>query len=529
MEKGVNWLKDNGTFGFITSNKYIRTDTGRGLRDFIVKNCAINQLLDFGGTGVFAEVTVDPCITILRKDSIDRKGHSLKFVIVKKPIENILQHIQKHASSDEYFDEYISLFQVKQLTLEEGVVWRFISEKGMQIIVHIKKKADFTLKEVTEANRLGIVTGANPVFIVNQETIENCHLEKELLKPLIRGEQIRRWNIFWNRSFIIYPYKRDGDKLTLVDIMEYPNTKKYLEKHLESLKNRYCTKKLGKSWYELHDPVAQNVFEKPKIMTPDISPCNNFALDEEGKFHYMDTSFSIVPRENVDIKYLLGLLNSDLIEFYFKQISQPIGLGAYRYKTTYTEKLPIKLPKTLEERRVSGQITQVVDQILQLNRQLRMIEERIKQFPNSYFNDGWSIDKLMDIVKAQNLTSSSYTVSEKSLRTHYLKDLESKEVFRINLAPNEYIDFSSEEVASYVFEVLKTMNRITKRELLELKIPAQPYLKNLMNQYRKDKEQIVKNEKAVEGLEKQIDDLVYKLYDITYAERRIIEDYLKKF
>jgi hypothetical protein len=158
-----------------------------------------------------------------------------------------------------------------------------------------------------------------------------------------------------------------------------------------------------------------------------------------------------------------------------------------------------------------------------------MIEERIKQFPNSYFSDGWSIDKLMDIVKAQNLTSSSYTVSVKSLRTHYLKDLESKEVFRINLTPNEYIDFSSEEVASYVFEVLKTMNRITKRELLELKIPAQPYLKNLMNQYRKDKEQIVKNEKAVKGLEKQINDLVYKLYDITYTERRIIEDYLKKF
>jgi hypothetical protein len=50
-----------------------------------------------------------------------------------------------------------------------------------------------------------------------------------------------------------------------------------------------------------------------------------------------------------------------------------------------------------------------------------------------------------------------------------------------------------------------------------------------MNQYRKDKEQIVKNERAVEELEKQIDDLVYKLYDITYAERRIIEDYLKKF
>jgi len=77
--------------------------------------------------------------------------------------------------------------------------------------------------------------------------------------------------------------------------------------------------------------------------------------------------------------------------------------------------------------------------------------------------------------------------------------------------------------------VLKTLNRIAKRELLELKIPAQPHLKSLMDQYRKDKEQIVKNEKAVKELEKQIDDLVYKLYDITHQERRIIEQYLAKF
>jgi len=90
------------------------------------------------------------------------------------------------------------------------------------------------------------------------------------------------------------------------------------------------------------------------------------------------------------------------------------------------------------------------------------------------------------------------------------------------------VDFHSEEAASYVFEVLKTLTRITKRELLELKIPKGEHLKNLISQYRKDKEQIAKNEKAVKELETQIDDLVYKLYGITYKERRIIEGYLTK-
>jgi polyhydroxyalkanoate synthesis regulator phasin len=199
------------------------------------------------------------------------------------------------------------------------------------------------------------------------------------------------------------------------------------------------------------------------------------------------------------------------------------------YKTEYLEPLPIK-EITEENKHLAEQLTHKVGQILQFNEQINFLEGRIESFPDSYFEDSWSFDKLANIINAQSLSKESYAISRKSLRTDYKqRDLNSSETFRIILATGEFIDFDSEEVASYVFEILKSMNRITKRELLELKIPQQLYLKNLMNQYRKDKGQIVKNEKAVEELEKQIDDLVYKLYDITYAETRIIEDYLKKF
>ena len=134
------------------------------------------------------------------------------------------------------------------------------------------------------------------------------------------------------------------------------------------------------------------------------------------------------------------------------------------------------------------------------------------------------------MIKAQSITRESYSLSDKSLRTDYrLRDLDGRETFRIIFSSNEYLDFYSEDVASYVYEVLKTMDRITKRELLEMMIPPQPYLKSVLNHYRKDKEQIIKNEKAVEELEKQIDDLVYKLYNINGVERRIIEEYLKKY
>jgi len=122
-----------------------------------------------------------------------------------------------------------------------------------------------------------------------------------------------------------------------------------------------------------------------------------------------------------------------------------------------------------------------------------------------------------------------HKISESSLKPHYFRDIYNKEVFRISLATDEYVDFDSDEIASYVLEVLKNMSRITKRELLQLKIPKYSNLVDLMSIYRRDRGKIVENKKAVKELEKQIDDLVYKLYDIDFKERRDIEEYLARF
>ena len=136
------------------------------------------------------------------------------------------------------------------------------------------------------------------------------------------------------------------------------------------------------------------------------------------------------------------------MEFYLKQISTFVRGKWYMYKTEYLEPLPIK-DVTNENKYFAEQVTQKVGQILQLNEQIHFIEENIKSFPDSYFEDGWSFDKLMNVVKAQCLSRSSYAISEKSLRTDYRqRDLDGSETFRIILAANEFIDFYSEEVAS---------------------------------------------------------------------------------
>jgi len=533
IERGIRWLEDGGKFGYICSDQFMIRSYGKALRGLILNNYRILQIIDFKDSGVFKEVTNYPSIIIIEKN--DPKDNFVRCAVISKPMDNILEDISKYIIEESFSCESYDFFRYPQNELSDKI-WVLTPISERKLIHLCEEKADCRLGELTDRKiAVGVQTGADEIFMVKKNAVSKFTLERELLKKFLASADVRKWKIKWSENYLIYPYMEQNGKTKLMNEgifwQKYPNVYGYLQKFKEKLTKRWGIK----IWYELPTSRSIELFNVPKILTPTITDKNNFAYDDEGYFfskggkgHYG----IILKKESRDEHtyfYLLGLLNSKLFEFYIKHFV-PIKSGKwYEYMTQYLERLPIKLI-TEQNEATTNQIIQNVGQIIKINKEVDITGIKVKQFPNSYFENEWAFDKLANVIRAQSLSRESYAISEKSLRTDYLlRDLDGKETFRIILAPNEYVDFYSDEVASYVFEVLKTMNRITKREFLELKIPSQPHLKRLMNQYRKDKEQIVENEKAVKELEKQIDDLVYKLYDITYPERRIIEEYLAKF
>jgi len=541
IERGFGFLKDRGRLGYICSNRFMTRSYGESLRkmlaEFDKKNevyCAIKHITDFGDSGVFKEVTNYPCILILEKIIKPQPAtmNIVKCVRVYSPMDKLLEDIRVHLNEKRWIAPAYEIFEIPQEKLKEKI-WILMPFEEIEIVNKINNIADCRLSDLVEGIQVGIQTGADKIFVIDEKIISDKKFERFIIKKFLKGEDVRRWIPMWKGYYLIYPYTIKNEEVYLYSADELknkaPNVWNYLLNFKERLSKRWGVKK---AFYELPTVRRPDWFEKEKIITPDISNKNNFAFDNEGFYFSKGTVYGILlDKEHKNkIKYILGLLNSKLLEFYFKHISPMHAGGYFRYNTQYLEQLPIKLSQTLEEKAIEERICSKVDQILRLKKQLSDLEDKIKRFPSSYFENDWSFDKLMNIIKTKSLVRESYAISEKSLRTYYLlRDLDGKETFRIILAPNEFVDFYSEEAASYVYEVLKTLNRITKRELLELKIPKEERLKNLMSHYRKDKEQIVKIEKEVEELEKQIDDLVYKLYGITYEERRIIEEYLAKF
>ncbi len=128
------------------------------------------------------------------------------------------------------------------------------------------------------------------------------------------------------------------------EIRKYPKTWEYLLRHKHELEERQKGKLKGSSWYGLSFASSLEMFSSKKIITPTLSPMNSFSLDVEGKLFPQGAGggCGLVPKKEFSSYYLLGLLNSRLLTFFFQRISSPFQNGWFAYEPRYLERIPIR-------------------------------------------------------------------------------------------------------------------------------------------------------------------------------------------
>ncbi|MFP6115039.1 TaqI-like C-terminal specificity domain-containing protein [Helicobacter pylori] len=232
----------------------------------------------------------------------------------------------------------------------------------------------------------GILTGANEAFIITTEKrdaiLKNCddlqkdergmserERTKELIKPILRGKDIKRYSYEWAHLWVINTHNGYTSalksKIPPIDIAKYPATKAHLDAHWDTIATR-CDQ--GDTPYHLRNCAYLEDFEKEKIVYGEIVQEPRFYLDngecELGYFYAEATSFILTGEH---LRYLLGMLHSKLITFAFKTFYAGGGLGesGYRYKKAFIERLPI--PKITEKNQeLADKITDGTKQILAL-------------------------------------------------------------------------------------------------------------------------------------------------------------------
>ena len=272
-ERGWQLLKRDGHLCFITSNKWMRAGYGANLREFFTKKTNPLLLIDFAGVKVFENATVDANILMYAKSENEQK--TICAVANKQNkdcIKNLSDFIQQQSvkCSFDTSDSWVVLSPIEQ---------------------SIKRKIEAVgtpLKEWDIQINYGIKTGCNEAFIIStdkrEEILANCQTEEErqrtaeLIRPILRGKDIKRYGYEWADLWLIATFPSRH-----YDIDLYPAVKQYLlafgierleqtgKVHTvngEQIKSR---KKTNNKWFETQDSISYwEDFSKPKIVYREI-------------------------------------------------------------------------------------------------------------------------------------------------------------------------------------------------------------------------------------------------------------------
>ncbi|MBC6433244.1 N-6 DNA methylase [Nostoc sp. HG1] len=376
VEKGLNLLKKDGHLGFILPHKFFNSQYGESLRRLIYEGKFLEKIVHFGDQQVFPKVSTYTCLCFLSKT----KQSQVSFIQVKDLLKWVI-----NGNVEEM------LVINKSLPSES---WDFGKSRNSVLFDKFNNDKFISLSHLKTNISQGIRTSANEIYVVDFISQEDnllqvyskalnkiVTIESNLTSLFLQGKEIKPYQVLYSSKLLIIPYELTNGNVHLINEDKfrnnYPLTFDYLMQNKQFLENREKGKMLGLDWYAYIYPKNIQLMKKSKILVPDIANRASFAWDEKGDYAFT-SGYGIILKNNVQesIKYILGLLNSKVLDFYLKNISTTIRGGFFRYFTQFIEQLPIRLIdfSNSQEKNIYNQIIQLVEQMLYLHQQLNQAQ-----------------------------------------------------------------------------------------------------------------------------------------------------------
>ena len=313
-ERGWQLLKKNGHLCYITSNKWMRAGYGEKIREFFANKTNPMLLIDFAGVKIFESATVDTNILLFSKSS---NQHKTVCAVTNKQnkdsVKNLSDFVQQQNSICDFSnsDSWVILSSIEQ---------------------SIKRKIEAVgtpLKDWDIQINYGIKTGFNDAFIIStekrEEILANCQTEDErkktaeLIRPILRGRDIKRYGYEWAELWLIATFPSRH-----YNIDDYPSVKQYLLSYgIEKLEQTgkvhnvngdkvKSRKKTNNKWFETQDSISYwEDFNKPKIVWNRIAAIKQFAKVDE--YIYIQDSMHFIIGDNLN--YICSVLNSKIVQW----------------------------------------------------------------------------------------------------------------------------------------------------------------------------------------------------------------------
>lgn len=361
-KRGTELLRAGGSLTYISSNKFLRAGYGKKLRIFFTDKMCLNALLDFGSVQVF-KASVDTCIVLVENDAPDSEAFLAATFREEADIHRLSDAFQEQAISMHAYD-----------LSSDG--WALTSSNILGLIEKLQNTGT-PLGEYVDGFYRGVTTGFNGAFIIDEakrkEIITQDPKSTEVIKPLLRGRDIKRYHTQWASLYLLFipwhfPFHEDSTITGVSQNAEnqfrenYPSIYNHLLQYKDRLSNRNRAETgIRYEWYALQRCANTYLseFEKPKIIYRRIAQSLDAIYDTTGIFG-LDTIF-FIPTDDLS---LLAILNSKFFDWYARHkvlpLNDPWAGGGLQFFAQYMEKVPIA-GMTSEQR---TELSDLVNQIL---------------------------------------------------------------------------------------------------------------------------------------------------------------------
>ena len=341
VERALSLLNEQGQLGYILPHKFFNAQYGVSLRGLVASGKHLSHIVHFGDQQIFVGATTYTCLLFLNRSP----SEECRFI----KVDNLIEWREKGNAKQRNI-------HLSEISANE---WNFVVGEQTSLLAKLEKMP-IKLKDVSERIGQGIRTSANEIYVLemiedngdllkaySKQLGRDVVLERESTSLFLQGREIKSFQISHSNKIVIMPYKIISNRAELIsekDIEHYfPHTFEYLCENRSILKNREKGRFAGYDWYAYGRQQNIDLMLMPKILVPDIADQAAFALDENGQYAFT-SGYGITLKSNVQesLKFVLGLLNSKILNLYLKSVSTTLRGGFFRYFTQFVEQLPIR-------------------------------------------------------------------------------------------------------------------------------------------------------------------------------------------
>lgn len=353
VERGLQIINGSGIVNYIMPVKWTNSAFGKGLRELVSNKTS--QIISFGAYQVFNASTY----TALQWFTPNCK-------------ELAYYELDRNLTTNEELGAYLnSLNDESKATIKSAKLnkdaWVLTVGDTVSILNQLELHPR-RISDVFEKIFQGLATSKDDVYFLYECTEDNgmvngyskylghyISIERGLVKPLLKGEDVHRYEHLSTDRFVVFPYKLGNGKANLYSEKElsefFPNGYAYLKECEEVLRGREKGRlKDDDFWFKYIYPKNLVLFDNEKLVAPEISLGGNFAYDEHGEFYSTTKIYGYIKNKDIKegYKFWLALFNSKLFWFFIKNTGYVLRGGYYTFKTNYIDPFPV--PKTISSK-----------------------------------------------------------------------------------------------------------------------------------------------------------------------------------